>query len=33
MRLTDEQAFTAYGPVRYDLAALITWATSHSRHG
>jgi len=28
MRLFDERTFTAYGPVRYDLNALIAWEKS-----
>lgn len=31
MRLFDEKTFTAYGPVRYDLNALIAWEKSAKR--
>jgi hypothetical protein len=30
MRLFDEKIFRAYGPVRYDLNALIAWEQSRS---
>jgi hypothetical protein len=30
MRLFDEKAFRAYGPVRYDLNALIAWEQSRN---